>query len=337
MTRVYCSYFDHRYLSRGVVMIRSLRRHVSNAQVWVLCLSVEAERILREMDEPGVHPIALRDLESGDEELAAAKADGRGTVEYYFTLTPSLVRYVMNREAAAEIVTYLDGDLWFTADPELVYQEMGSASVIIIPHGFTERMRHLERFGIYNVGWVSFRNDADGRACLEWWRQRNNEWCFDYVDNGRYCDQGYLDQFPRLFASVHVLLNRGANLAPWNVAARHISERDGNLYAGGDRVLFFHFHGLKRLGDQEYLTSHGFYRAPLSALVRNALYRPYLAEIADIERQLETRFGAVDRSSVRELHSPGDTFLANVRGRLKLAYSRWQGVTVRIVDSLPAK
>lgn len=318
-------------------MIRSLRRHVSDAQVWVLCLSNEAENILRELDEPGVRPIALRDLEKGDEELAAAKADGRKTVEYYFTLTPSLVRYVMNREPAVEIVTYLDGDLWFTADPEPVYREMGDASVLIIPHGFTERMRHLERFGIYNVGWVSFRSDACGRACLEWWRQRNNEWCFDYVDNGRYCDQGYLDQFPRLFAGVHVLSNRGANLAPWNVAANRISERGGNLYAGNDRVLFFHFHGLKRLDVKEYLTSHGFYKAPLTALVRDALYRPYLVEITDIERQLEARFGAVDRSSVRELHNSGDAFAAKVKGWLKLAHARWRGMTVRIADSSVAK
>lgn len=328
MSRLYCSYFDHRYLARGVVMIRSLRRHMPDAEVWVLCLSAEAETILRALAEPGVHPVSLAEIEAGDAELARAKADGRGTVEYYFTLTPSLVRYVMNHAPGAQMVTYLDGDLWFTADPEPVYREMGDASVLIIPHGFADHMRHMEEHGIYNVGWVSFRNDARGRACLEWWRDRNNEWCFDYVSEGRYADQGYLDQFPKLFEGVHVLKNRGANLAPWNVAASPLTLRDGMLHAGQDRVTFFHFHGLKRLADGRYLTSHGFYKAPLSALVRDTLYRPYLGEVIAMEQALQARFGALEKDSVRDLHGGTGGMVQRLKAALKMLVNRWRGYVI---------
>lgn len=327
--RIYCTYFDHRYLARGLALIRSLRRHVPDAQVWVLCLDPEAEYILRETDEPGVTPIALADFERGDAGLAAAKADGRGTVEYYFTLTPSLVRYVLDH-AGAQIVTYLDGDMWFLADPEPVYRAMSDASVLIIPHGFTPRMKHLEKFGIYNVGWLSFRNDTRGRACLEWWRIRTNEWCFDRVEEGRFCEQGYLDQFPKLFEGVHVLGHRGANLAPWNVAASPISLRDGHVFAGNDEVIFFHFHGLKRLDSGEYLTSHGLYRAPLTALMREGLYCPYLREVRSIESRIEGRFGAMERGSVRELHGARETVLARAKQAVKMALSRWRGLIVTL-------
>ena len=34
--RVYCSYFDHNYLSRGVALYRSLQRHAPGARLWVL-------------------------------------------------------------------------------------------------------------------------------------------------------------------------------------------------------------------------------------------------------------------------------------------------------------
>jgi len=186
MSKVYCTYFDHRYLTKGLVMIRSLRRHVPGAQIWVLCLDARAHGMMEELAEPGVRAIALCDFEAGDAALAKAKADGRSVVEYIFTLTPTLVRYVMRIVPEAEIVTYLDGDLWFLADPEPVYREMGSASVLIIPHGFEPRMKHLERHGIYNVGWVSFRRDSQGTACFEWWRERTNEWCLDQVDAGRF-------------------------------------------------------------------------------------------------------------------------------------------------------
>jgi hypothetical protein len=238
-----------------------------------------------------------------------------------------LLRYVMDRSGAG-MVTYLDGDLWFTADPEPIYSEMGSDSVLIIPHGFAPSMKHLEKFGVYNVGWLTFRNDAQGRNCLDWWRNRTNEWCFDRVDNGRFCEQGYLDQFPGQFQGVHVLVHRGANLAPWNVAASNLSLRDGVLHANSDRVLFFHFHGLKRLESGEYLTSHGLYKAKLTPLMRTALYRPYLREITAIERSVETRFGSLDRSSVRELHGSGESWLARLKRAVKMRQARWMGYIV---------
>ena len=310
-------------------MIRSLRRNVPDATVWVLCLSPEAERILLETAEPGVRTIGLADFERGDDELAHAKADGRSTVEYYFTLTPSLIRYLQDNLPDVEVVTYLDGDMWFLADPEPVYDEMSDASVLIIPHGFVPEMRHLEQFGIYNVGWLSFRNDERGRACAEWWRQRTNEWCFDRVDGGRFCEQGYLDQFQNLFPGVHVLAHRGANLAPWNIAARVICRCDTVLQADNDLVLFFHFHGLSRLTDGEYLTSHGLYKAPLSPLVREALYYPYIAEVTAIEVELERRFGPLDRSLVRYPHLVGRTSFDRLKRMVKLSIARWKGLTIR--------
>ncbi len=325
--RLYCSYFDHRYLAKGLAMIRSLRRHVPDAQVWVLCLSPQAEAILSAIEEPGVRIVTLAEVEEGDSGLEAARADGRSTIEYYFTLTPSLIRHVMNR-TAAEIVTYLDGDLWFVADPEPIYREMGEASVVIIPHGFAPAMKHLEKFGIYNVGWVSFRSTPQGRACLEWWRARNNEWCFDRLDNGRFADQGYLDRFAELFTGVHVLRHRGANLAPWNVAALPVTGDANALHVGGDPLLFFHFHGLKALAGGETLTAHGFYKAPLTPLVRNALYVPYLREVDAITRALSVRFGDIVSGSVRHLHGAGDSWFLRLKSRLKLMLARRRGLII---------
>lgn len=328
----YCAYFDHRYLAKGLAMIRSLRRHRPDAQVWVLCLSERAKEILDDSGEPGVKTVALADLEAGDTALAIAKGDGRSTVEYYFTLTPSLIRFVMRQAPDAEIVTYLDGDLWFTADPWPVYEEMGSASVLIIPHRFSTAQRHQERYGIYNVGWVSFRNDESGRACLEWWRDRNNEWCFDRVDevHGRFCDQRYLDYFPGKFQGVHVLRHRGANLAPWNLGASILTKRGDALFADDDEVLFFHFHGLMRLGPRKFLTIQRNYGAPLAALVRHELYEPYLAELLDIEDEVEARYGSLDRSSVRDLFGGKGSLWQRFKTAAKIQRAVWQGYAVTV-------
>ncbi len=82
---------------------------------------------------------------------------------------------------------YLDADLYFFAPPSKVRAEEGQASVGIVPHRYAPEQAHLLQYGRYNVGWVSFKNDATGRACLEWWRERCIEWCFDRVEKGRFC------------------------------------------------------------------------------------------------------------------------------------------------------
>src|ERR1051325_9889605 len=95
---------------------------------------------------------------------------------------------------------------------------------------FSQQHRSREKFGIYNVGWVSFRNDARGRLVLRWWRERCVDWCFDVVEDARFGDQKYLDDWPQRFEGVHVVQHQGANLAAWNVANHLVTERDGVLF-----------------------------------------------------------------------------------------------------------
>jgi hypothetical protein len=333
VSHVYCTYFDHRYLAKGLAMIRSLRRHEKDPQIWVLCLSDQAKMILDGLAESGVIAVSLADFEAGDAALAKAKADGRSVVEYYFTITPSLVRYVMDRTRAA-MVTYLDGDLWFLAGPEPIFCEMGEASILIIPHRFAPSQRHLEVHGIYNVGWNTFRNDERGRACLEWWRDRNNEWCFDWVDeeHGRYCDQRYLDYFPEKFTGVHVLRHHGANVAPWNVGASVITKNDGTIYADDDELLFFHFHGIKRLAARQFLTSHRTYRAPLGKIVRDDLYGPYLKELIAIEAEIEGRYGALEKNGARDLYGSRGSRWQRFKAATRIRRALLQGYAVTVPE-----
>src|SRR5436305_5354001 len=85
--RVYCTYFDHNYLSRGLALYHSLQRHAPGARFWVLCLSETCHRILVSLDLPGLLAVRLEDFEAADPELAATKST-RSIVEYYFTCSP---------------------------------------------------------------------------------------------------------------------------------------------------------------------------------------------------------------------------------------------------------
>ena len=271
---IFCTYFDHHYLPRGLALYESLRRHCPAAELWVLCLSQEAYDWLVRESLDGVRLIALEEFEQADPELRVAKLN-RTIVEYYFTCTPSLPLFVFARAPQANLVTYLDADLYFFRDPSPILAEMGQQSIAIIGHRFPPTYRHLEETGIYNVGWISFRRDENARACLEWWRRQCLEWCYDRVEEGRYGDQKYLDQWPTLFRNVAVIQHKGANLAPWNLANSTIRFHDGKAWVGDEELIFFHFQGFQQINRWLYEPQLIRYGAHPTRAIRQHLLIPY--------------------------------------------------------------
>jgi hypothetical protein len=299
LNRAYCTYFDHNYLPRGLALYRSLQRHAPGARLWVLCLSDACHQALMALALPNLVPVRLGDFEAAEPEVAATRPT-RSMIEYYFTLTPAWILFVLNREPGLEWVTYLDSDLFFYASPEPIYEEMKGAAFGIIPHRFSRRQEEQRKYGLYNVGWVSARNCDDGISALGWWRARCIEWCYDHVDGDRFADQRYLDRLPELFTGVHVIEHLGANLAPWNFAGVRLERRNGSVEIDGQyQLLFFHFYGVKRSGDY-YFNSHRLYRAPFSRLAKHEIYQPYVSALADAERTVAPWLGAQQVNSIRK-------------------------------------
>lgn len=280
---VYCSYFDHNYLPRGLALYHSVQRHAPAAQLWVLCLSEACYRALVAIDLPHLVPVRLSDFEAANPDVAATRPT-RSVIEYYFTCSPAWILFVLERAPDAEWVTYLDSDLFFFASPDPIYVEMKDAAFGIIPHRFSRGLEDQLRFGRYNVGWVSVRRRDDGISALRWWRERCIEWCYDRVEGDHFADQRYLDRLPELFGGVHVISHLGANLAPWNFADCHLEwSNDHVVIEGRYPLLFFHFYGVKRSGGY-YFNSHRLYHAPFSSLMKHKLYEPYTAALTEAER-----------------------------------------------------
>jgi hypothetical protein len=285
--RVYCTYFDHNYLSRGLALYHSLRRHAPDSRLWVLCLSDACHQILATLDLPNLILQRLADFEAADPEVAATQST-RSRVEYYFTCSPAWMLHVLEREPDAEWVTYLDGDLYFFSSPEVIYKELQDAAVAIVPHRYTANLAKRRSFGTYNVGWVGIRNDSDGIAVAKWWRERCIEWCYDHVDGDRYADQGYLDSFSRLSTRVKAVHNVGANLAPWNIGNYRIDFRDNHVMIDATHPLvFFHFQGLRKGLLWFIFNSHRIFGAPFSGNIRDHIYRPYVSELLSIESTID--------------------------------------------------
>ena len=85
---VYCTYFNKGYLSRGIVLLRSLARFSEECKVEVLCFDDYTHAFLSEHDFGCVVPVTLSEFESRNPELVAVKPT-RSRGEYFFTCTSS--------------------------------------------------------------------------------------------------------------------------------------------------------------------------------------------------------------------------------------------------------
>jgi hypothetical protein len=149
--------------------------------------------------------------------------------------------------------------------------------VLVTPHRFRPYLRHYAANGIYNVQFMTSRRDERGLTALEWWHDRCLEWCYLRLEEGKFADQKYLDDWPERFEGVHVLRRPGGGLASWNLDGVARRDENGSVTVDGEPLVFFHFHRVRMRGDGGYD-----WRAPGYLGLGRAfepVYRPYLATL----------------------------------------------------------
>lgn len=271
MTEHYVTLFDSLFLPQGVALHASLRRHAGDFTLWILCMDDRAQQILERLALPGVRLIPIAQAET--EELRRVKPT-RSRGEYCWTITPFTPRMVFERDPSVQRVTYVDADLWFRQAPQRLLAEFETTgkAVQITEHGYAPEYDFAGNTGRFCVQFMTFVRERSERV-REWWADRCIEWCFARLDEGRFGDQKYLDDWPERFAGdVHVLSPADAIQGPWNASRRAPS-----------RAVAYHFHGLRLLARGRVLTMAA-YALPRST--RETIYEPYLDDLGEAVRAL---------------------------------------------------
>lgn len=299
----FCTYFDHHYLVKGLALLHSLQQHCDAFKLFILCLSDRCYQLLAGLPLENVELIPLERFEEGDYELLEAKKN-RSQIEYYFTCTPSWLLYIFRHYPEVDLITYLDSDLYFFSDPQPIFAEISGGSIALIGHRFPPNLKHLEKFGKYNKGWLAFRRDEQGLACLHWYRQQCLEWCYDRVEVNRFADQKYLDFFAGRFGDIIEILHKGANLSAWNIANYRLFLLDDKIAVDGDPLLFFHFQGLKELFPGFYDVGFFPYQVKLTSFMRRHIFLPYINQLRQLEALLATSEVLLDSTTDMRYGSP---------------------------------
>lgn len=277
----FCTLFNKNYLSRGLAMLKSLKKHCSDAHIFVFAFDNETVEYLEGNGWDFITVIDLKSFE--DPELLQVKPT-RTLAEYCWTATSSTLLYVFKHFPEVDKCTYVDADLYFYHSPAVLIHELPSnKSVLLTEHRYTSRYDTSKKTGKYCVQFMTFRNNADGLQALEWWRAQCLNWCYARFENGKFGDQKYLDDWTTRFPFTYILKNLGGGIAPWNIQQYDLAPNNYVIHDSNEKspLYFYHFHYVRFY--YEYLELGRF---KLSDEVINQLYKPYIQELLAIEEQI---------------------------------------------------
>lgn len=232
----FCTLFDSNYISKGLALYLSISRYTDDFVMYVMAMDRKCVEMLIKFNIPNIVFECLED--NTTQELLEAK-NNRSRAEFCWTCGPYVTHTFLTKYNLPDI-TYLDSDLMFFNSPKVIFDELKlkNASVGLSPHFIP-----YNATGKYCVQYCYFKNDIDSLQALTWWRNECIKWCYSQIEDGKYGDQMYLDQMPKLFHNVCDIENRGAGMAYWNSFA-YIYTENSVIYKGiSYPFLFFHYSG----------------------------------------------------------------------------------------------
>jgi hypothetical protein len=321
----FCTLFNSTYLTRGLAMYYSLEKFCTDFNLYIVAFDQHCYDTLSKLQLEKATLISLEEFENA--ELLRVKP-ARTPTEYCWTCTPMSLDYCLNK-FELDMCTYIDADLLFFSNPGVLLEEMGNASVLITEHRYTKLYDQTKISGKYCVQFLSFKNDPRGREVLLWWKQACLDWCYNRVEDNKFGDQKYLDDWCERFDGVHELRHLGGGVAPWNMQQYQFRQAGDRLIgeetATGKtfEMVFFHFHGFKHYQTNVFAPA-GPYQ--LNENLLELIYGLYINCLREIAHLLRER---IENQPIRfheslpvkkVFHSPIRMYLLYVRGHFREYY-----------------
>jgi hypothetical protein len=284
----FCTLFDSGYLSRGLALYYSLVECCENFHLYIFAFDDNCFEILSSLQLEEATVISLHQFEG--EELQKVKPT-RNRAEYCWTCTPSSIWYAIHN-FKLNSCTYLDADLYFYNSPKIIFDEIGNNSIAITKHSFVNEFDYVLG-GQFCVQFNYFKNDQFGIEALKWWKDSCLEWCFSRYEDGKFGDQKYIDELPIRFRKVHVIQNRGAGIAQWNIDDYMLNDQGKLCFTEKSTfkkfpIIFYHFHYTRYNFTEGILTLKPF-QVPISDLIINKIYIPYITQLATINEHITNK------------------------------------------------
>lgn len=174
-------------------------------------------------------------------------------VELNTCIKPRIVEYLFT-ERDASIVVYMDPDTRAYDNLNALDELLSINNILLTPHIFTPipidgkspQESVFLNFGLYNLGFIALKKSEESMRFTQWWKERTYKAGYFRICEGLFVDQLPINLVPLLFKGVHILDDKGYNMAPWNLHERYLSVENGNFIVNKTSTLkFFHFSSFK--------------------------------------------------------------------------------------------
>lgn len=295
-------------LFKLIPMYVSLENYCSDFKLFILCMDDSVYNILNKIAFKNIILVQLKDIEENNHDLEIAKSN-RIFHEYCWTLKPIFLYYIFNKYDNAKYYAHVDADLFFYSDLDYIFNENSEASIFLIDHRNSEEFKHYyELSGVYNTGFVGFKNNNEAKDAVKLWADRCLKKCtveYDIV-NKTFGDQRYVEDWPNIFKNVHIVKAIGANAALWNIKNYKVSKKNNVVYLDDSPLLFYHFSGVMLLGAREFDLCP-YYHIEDENLI-NYIYDPYVRWLSKSIENIKKEFpwfnaGFADKANIVNLHN----------------------------------
>lgn len=161
-------------------------------------------------------------------------------------------QYIMDQPDVAKVF-YFDPDTAVFGRLEDLTGWLEQSAAVLTPHQIAPDSDYGSiadneiaslKHGVFNLGFLGVRNDAAGRAVIDWWSERLRLFCYDDIPGGLFTDQRWMDLAPCFFDDIKVIRDPGFNVATWNLSRRVVSgSREQGIRVNDVPLGFYHFSG----------------------------------------------------------------------------------------------
>jgi glycosyltransferase involved in cell wall biosynthesis len=244
-TRVVFTIVSANYIGYAATLMQSVRDHHPEARRFI----VLADSI---RDFPDID---LAATVIGCDQLGIELLDNMkfwySIMEFNTAIKPFCFQYFFKIGGAAE-VCYIDPDILLFSPMTDMFAALAKNSCVLTPHmmeplqdGCDPSDLAIMKAGIYNLGFLALRRDADATRLLAWWADRLFLHCRVDIAANMFTDQRWMDLAPAFVEKLCILRHPGYNVAYWNLPGRRV-QRAGELSwtVNGQPLVFFHFSGI---------------------------------------------------------------------------------------------
>jgi len=302
----FCTYFDKNYLAKFLNLKSSLDRFNFKFTFYILCLDDFSVDFFQKHNFANVKVISLDEVENEFDDLIKVK-NKREIIEYYFTLTPFLPKFIFKKYSVKQI-SYLDSDFYFYKNPKRIIDSNCDSSIVLIQQNV---INASDKYGKYNVGWIYFNFNYDEAIdIVNEWGNQCLEKCSDIPLKGSYADQKYLDTWTSKLKYSRVYQPEYTCLSPW--------DNNMALEQNYETVIAFHFHALE-IFDDHFSSGFHKYNKRINQIIINRIYLPYIKELRLLEKKYNLKSKSI-RSQRKNIFNKYLIKLRNFKSYIKKIY-----------------